>query len=255
MNPEKYALYMLNIKHRIHHILTMDSRNADIAEIKDTGIHIAWDIELEEKALQIRKITELIASATIEIAGITKGINMEKPIRIFDEKAQEKMSKETGQKDYPYPKPYKNRLSEYTKEDYRIPTPEGEKLVVKLHSIEQYPSPEDIIAIYDNSSDIVHSNPRNTSYKSSMKHKNKIIDWTQQIMKLLDNHTIEIPRENKSYLCQLHFDKTEENINTMNIIPIPITHTSKGDDIHLLFTLPPHIPQFSIPKLYTGHPS
>ena len=74
-------------------------------------------------------------------------------------------------------------------------------------------------------------------------------------MKLLDNHTIEIPRENKSYLCQLHFDKIEENINTMNIIPIPITHTSKGDDIHLLFTLPPHIPQFSIPKLYTGHPS
>lgn len=142
MNPEKYALYMLNIKHRIHHILTMDSRNADIAEIKDTGIHIAWDIELEEKALQIRKITELIASATIEIAGITKGINMEKPIRIF-------RFKETGQKDYPYPKPYKNRLSEYTKEDYRILTPEGEKLVAKLHSVEQYPSPEDIIAIYD----------------------------------------------------------------------------------------------------------
>ena len=32
MNPKKYAL-LLNIKHRIHHILTMDSRNADIAEI------------------------------------------------------------------------------------------------------------------------------------------------------------------------------------------------------------------------------
>ena len=44
MNPEKYALYMLNIKHRIHHILTMDSRNADIAEIKDTGIHIALNL-------------------------------------------------------------------------------------------------------------------------------------------------------------------------------------------------------------------
>ena len=88
-----------------------------------------------------------------------------------------------------------------------------------------------------------------------MKHKNKIIDWTQQIMKLLDNHTIEIPRENKSYLCQLHFDKIEENINTMNIISISITQTSEGDDLRLLFTLPPDIPQFSIPKLYTGYTS
>ena len=96
-NIEKYGQIMLCIKHRIHHILTMEHRNADLVITEDKSIHTYWDIELEEKALQIRKIIELIATASIEICGIINE-NRPKLSGIF---------KQIKDGDLPYPEPVK----------------------------------------------------------------------------------------------------------------------------------------------------
>ena len=211
-NIEKYGQLMLCIKHRIHHIRTMEHRNADLATTPDNSIHTYWDIELEEKALQIRKIIELIATASVEICGTTK---QKKPklAKIFGELKQGNL---------PYPEPVKKRIPSSNiliRPDLLIPTRKGLVASIQKAPLDKslYPSPQRLRKIRGNASDLLHSNPADgTDYETVMKYKNEINDWTEQIINLLDNHYIRCPSASEEYLCYLHFDEIEENLGRIS---------------------------------------
>ena len=207
-NIEKYGQIMLCIKHRIHHILTMEHRNADLVITADESIHTYWDIELEEKALQIRKIIELIAAASLEIYGIANE-NRPKLSYIF---------RQIKDGNLPYPEPVKKQIPSSNiliRPNLLIPTRKGLAASIPKVKLDEslYPSPQRLSRIWGDASDLLHSNPADgTDYETIMKHKNEINDWTQQIINLLDNHYIRCPSKSEEYLFYLHFDEIEEKL-------------------------------------------
>ena len=225
-NIEKYKQIMLCIKHRIHHIQTMKGRHADLATTEGRKeIYTYWDIELEEKALQIRKSMELIVTASL----ITNETIYKDIYRQTNTKNPDihKILKEI-EKLHPrfYPEPFKDHNSPIL----HLPTPKGTYEPMRrrnrLDESDEYlrykTSPatrdQDFGKIWGQCSEVIHSNPFDgTEYKTVAKYKNEIIRWTNLIINLLDRHSIRLLDEPTEYLFNLYFDKIKENLNKMTV--------------------------------------
>ena len=247
-NIEKYKQIMLCIKHRIHYIQTkpiqgkriiisrpnspfnntqlnlpsnMNYRTEDSQEI-----NTAWDVDLEEKALQIRKITELIATASL----------------VVDSKIYEKCNKELQNKSSLAKTLH--RIEKEHRRFYPEPFIKSAEILEKLATIDigislygkqrirpdkylRYEIPENasptirsqrLINVYNKSSDILHSNPFDgTEHQKLEKKHNRITEWTNLIINLLNIHSIRLKDEPTEYVLHTYMDKiTEDNLNNIS---------------------------------------
>lgn len=245
-NIEKYKQIMLCIKHRVHYIQTKQAPDKTIimsrpnSPFKNTQLNMpsgmnyrtedpqeintAWDIDLEEKALQIRKITELIATASL----------------VVDRKIYEKCNKELQNKSSLtktllkikkihkrfYPEPF--RSSEILEELAIIDI--GKSLYGKRrirpdkylrYEVPENASPairsQQLINVYRKSSDILHSNPFYGTEHQKLEKHDHITEWTNLIINLLNIHSIKLKDEQTEYVLHTYMDEiTEDNFNKVN---------------------------------------
>lgn len=211
----------------------MKGRYADLATTEGREkTHTYWDIELEEKALQIRKSMELIVTASlITNETIYKDISRQTNIKNPN---IHKILKEI-EKLHPrfYPEPFKDHNSPVL----YLPTPEGFAPMQKRNRLDESDEylryktstatrDQDFGKIWGQCSEVIHSNPFDgTEYITVMQYKNEVIRWTDLIINLLDKHSIRLLKEPTEYVFYLHFNNIKEDLNKM--------HITKGD-IHEL---------------------
>ena len=226
-NMEKYKHIMLCIKYRIHHILTMEGELAHLIKTRGMDeLHTYFDIELEEKALQIRKSLELIATASL-VTNETIYRDISRQTNTKDPDIHKILSNIKRMHPRFYPEPFKNNSNS---PKIYLPTEEGftpMRRRILLDESDEYlryeisPSTKDqgFSAVWGQCSQILHSNPFNgTEVKTVMRYKNEVIRWTNLIINLLDCHTIRLLDEPIEYVFRLHFDRIKEKPDDMTII-------------------------------------
>lgn len=246
-NIEKYKQTMLCIKHRIHYIQTKQAPGKTIimsrpnSPFKNTQLNMpsnmnyttgdlqeintAWDIDLEEKALQIRKITELIVTASL----------------VVDSNIYEKCNKKLHNKNNL--KKILHEIKKIHKRFYPEPFIKPSEILEKLATTDKgmsiygkrrikpdkylrYEIPENasptirsqqLIKVYNKSSDILHSNPFYGTKHQKLEKHNQITEWTNLIINLLNKHSIRLKDEQTEYVLHTYMDEiTEDNLNKIN---------------------------------------
>ena len=233
LNREKYKHIMLCIKYRIHHILTMENRRAHLIQTRGMDhLHTCFDIELEEKALQIRKSLELIATASL-IANETVYRDIARQTNINRPNIRDILRK--IKKIHPrfYPEPFKDNN---TNTPIYLPTEEGftptrrrilldESDEYLRYEVSELTKEQRFETVFDCCSQIIHSNPFNgTEYETVMKYKNEVIRWTNLIINLLDFHTIRLLDEPIEYVVRMHFDKIREEPDNLDVTESRVTN-------------------------------
>ena len=223
-NIEKYKHIMLCIKYRIHHILTMENKKAHLIQTQGIDkLHTYFDIELEEKALQIRKSLELIATASL-IANETVYRDIACQTNNNYPKIREILRKIKEIHPRFYPEPFKNNndtptLYLPTKEGFtptrkRIPLDESDEYL--RYEVSELTKEQGFETVFERCSEIIHSNPFNgTEYKTVMRYKNEVIRWTDLIINLLDCHVIRLLDEPIEYIFRMNFDAIKESPDDM----------------------------------------
>lgn len=246
-NIERYKQIMLCIKHRIHYIQTKQAQDKRIiisrpnSPFKNTQLNMpsnmnyrtedpqeintAWDIDLEEKALQIRKITELIATASLVVdTNIYEKCNKELQHKSSLTKTLHKIRK-IHERFYPEPFIKSSEILEklatidigislYGKQ--RIRPDKYLRYEIPKNASSTIRS-QQLINAYNKSSDILHSNPFDGTTHQKLEKHNQITEWTNLIINLLNIHSIRLKDEQTEYVLHTYMDKiTEDNLNKIN---------------------------------------